>query len=131
MSSYKVLIDSSVWIDYFKSGNIALLDKLLEEDLVCTNDLILTELVPALSHHNRNDIIDSLYVLENIPLKKDWKIIRNHQFLNLRNGINKVGIPDLMILQQVIDEKITLFSFDKHFRLMNAFLNFELVNKNL
>jgi predicted nucleic acid-binding protein len=130
MSRYKVLVDSSVWIDYFKSSNIDLLDKLLEEDLVCTNDLILTELVPALSHHKRNDIIDSLYVLENIPLKIDWKNIRNYQFLNLKNGINKVGIPDLMILQQVIDEKITLFSFDKHFRLMNTFLYFELLYVN-
>jgi len=32
--------------------------------------------------------------------------------MNLKNGINKVGIPDLMILQQVIEQKMSLFSFD-------------------
>ena len=64
-----------------------------------------------------------------IPLTIDWEIIRDYQLMNLQNGINKVGIPDLIILQQVIDQKITLFSFDKHFRLMQAYLNFELMSE--
>jgi len=47
--------------------------------------------------------------------------------MNLQNGINNVGIPDLIILQQVIGQKISLFSFDKHFKLMQNHLNFELI----
>lgn len=127
MSKYSVLVDSSVWIDYFRSGEIPLLDRLIEEDLVCTNELILTELGPILMHQGRNDLLESLKALENIPLKIDWRIIRQYQLMNLQNGTNKVGIPDLIVLQQVIDEKITLFSFDKHFRLMATFLNYELM----
>lgn len=128
MSKYKVLVDSSVWIDYFRSGDIASLDRLIEEDLVCTNELILTELVPALLHQRSNDVMESLGAIEKIPLRIDWKSIQEYQHMNLQNGINKVGIPDLIVLQQVIEEKITLFSFDKHFKLMRAFLNYELIS---
>src|SRR5690606_23343693 len=128
MSNYKILIDSSVWIEYFRNGNIPLIDKCLNDDFACINDIILTELQPVLKHRRRQDILEGLNALEKIPLKIDWEIIRTYQLLNLQNGINKVGIPDLIILQQVISEKITLFSFDKHFRLMNQFLNFELLS---
>ena len=42
-----ILVDSSIWIDYFKGGNGSLeLDSLIDENLVVTNDLILTELIP-------------------------------------------------------------------------------------
>lgn len=128
MSRYKVLVDSSVWIQYFRSGDIPLLDRLIEEELVCTNELILTELLPVLKHRGRNDVWESLTALEKIPLNINWDAIREYQWMNLQNGLNQVGIPDLMIIQQVIDERITLFSFDKHFRLMGRFLTFDLIN---
>jgi predicted nucleic acid-binding protein len=122
-----VLVDSSVWIEYFKSGGIEKLDRLIEEDLACSNELILTELAPALMLRGETDILEGLQAISMIPLNVDWEIVRDYQLINLKNGINKVGIPDLIILQQVIDEKITLFSFDKHFRLMQDYLSFDLI----
>lgn len=129
MSRYKVLIDSSVWIEYFKTGGIEKLDRLIEEDLACINELILTELAPALMLKKETDILEGLQAVSMIPLNIDWEIVRDYQLMNLKNGINKVGIPDLIILQQVIDEKITLFSFDKHFKLMQSQLTFDLISK--
>lgn len=127
MSQYKVLVDSSVWIEYFKSGKIKILDRLIEEDLACINELIFTELAPLLFKKGEDDVVAGLSALELVPLQIDWNIIRDYQLMNLKNGINRVGIPDLIILQQVIDQKITLFSFDKHFALMNEHLNFEIM----
>jgi predicted nucleic acid-binding protein len=44
-----ILVDSSIWIDYFKSGkNSEMLDNYIEKNLICTNDLVLTELIPFL-----------------------------------------------------------------------------------
>lgn len=57
MSRYSVLIDSSVWIEYFKTGGLNKLDRLIEEDLACINQLILTELAPSLMLQNESDII--------------------------------------------------------------------------
>lgn len=127
MSRYKVLVDSSVWIDYFKNGGSDFLSKLLEEDLVCINELILTEIAPILIKNNQIDVVESLRSLEFIPLIIDWDGIRNYQILNLRNGINKVGIPDLIILQQVVVEKIALFSLDNHFSQIKKYVHFELI----
>jgi len=128
MSRYSVLVDSSVWIEYFKNGGIEKLDRLIEEDLARINELILTELAPALMLRHETDVLEGLQALSMIPLNVDWEIVRDYQLMNLKNGINKVGIPDLIILQQVIDEKITLFSFDKHFRLMQSQLSFDLIS---
>ncbi|MEX0780432.1 MAG: PIN domain-containing protein [Balneolales bacterium] len=126
MFGYKVLADSSVWIEYFKSGGIPKLDRLIEENMICTNEIILTELAPALIKQGEHDVLNGLQVLERLPLQIDWDLLRHYQLMNLERGINRVGIPDLIILQQVIAGKITLFSFDKHFKLMNTFLTFDL-----
>lgn len=129
MSRYNILIDSSVWIQYFKFGGIEKLDRLIEEDLACINELIMTELAPALMLKNETEILQGLQAISMIPINIDWEIVRDYQLMNLKNGINKVGIPDLIILQQVIDEKITLFSFDKHFKLMQRELKFDLISE--
>ena len=113
-------------IEYFKHGTINNLDDLIEEDLVCTNQVILTEILPNLKRSGYNDLVESLSILKDIPLNIDWEIIRRYRLMNIEHGVNKVGIPDLIILQQVIEHKLTLFSLDKHFRLMKDFLYFEL-----
>jgi hypothetical protein len=50
------------------------------------------------------------------------EFIQHYQFLNLKNGVNKVGIPELISLQQMIEENLTLCFFEKHFKLMQVFL---------
>lgn len=127
MSAYRILIDSSVWIEYFRTGKPEKLDRIIEEDLACINELILTELAPSLMMKNETDIIKDLQSIERVPMNIDWDIVRDYQLMNLQNGINKVGVPDLIILQQVIDQKITLFSFDKHFKLMQNHLTFDMI----
>lgn len=127
MDKPPILVDSSVWIDFFKSENPNLLDRYLEENLVSTNDIILTELLPRLLVDRKQVIVEGLTSLNKIPLNIDWDLIRHYQLLNLKNGINRVGLPDLIILQQVVEEKLTLFSYDKHFMLMRQFLKFDLI----
>ncbi|TVR25773.1 MAG: PIN domain-containing protein [Balneolaceae bacterium] len=129
MSAYSVLIDSSVWIEYFKSGGMPKLDRLIEEDMACINELIFTELAPSLMLKKETEILEGLNAIEIIPLNIDWDIIRDYQLMNMKNGINKVGIPDLIILQQVIEKRISLFSLDKHFRLMQKHLKFDLITE--
>lgn len=102
---------------------------MIEENLVCINEIILTELAPALMKKGERDVLEGLQAIEMTPLKIDWNILRQYQLMNLERGVNKVGIPDLIILQQVIQEKIFLFSYDNHFQLINSYLRFELFEK--
>ena len=123
----KILIDSSVWIEYFKSENKhKVIDELIEENAICTNNLILTELLPYLYIKKENELIDSLNAIEKKEIKINWDTITKMQIKNIKNGINKVGIPDLIILQNVIENDLILYSIDKHFLLMKKIFDFNL-----
>jgi predicted nucleic acid-binding protein len=114
-----VLVDSSVWVTYFRGTNdLPTLDWLIEEGLVVTNDIILAELTPALLVRGERKLVSVLRKMECVPLAVDWNGIIEMQVECLRNGINKVGIPDLMVAQNAMQHNLSLFSLDKHFRLL-------------
>jgi predicted nucleic acid-binding protein len=114
-----ILIDSSVWIEYFKGNKNSLpLNKLIDLNNVCTNDLILSELIPAINQKKESDIKNLLLEITKIPLRINWNDIIQMQTLNLKNGINKIGIPDLIIAQNAVNNNLEIFSMDNHFFLM-------------
>lgn len=121
-----ILVDTSVWIDFLKGGGSEKLEELILEDLVVTNEIILTELLPLLQKKGENQLVESINSIQRIQLNINWEGIRLLQLTNLNSGINKVGLPDLLITQQAIQNKITLWSKDKHFRLMNQYMKFDL-----
>jgi predicted nucleic acid-binding protein len=122
-----VLVDSSVWIDYFRGGRQSKdLDLLIDENLICTNDLVLSELVPPLTIRKEKVLVSLLYDLTKIDLDIDWTNVIKFQITCLSNGINKVGVPDLIILDNVIKSGLILFTLDKHFKLMSEMIEFDM-----
>lgn len=114
-----VLVDTSIWISFFKGDDSGrALFPLLESNQVCINDLILSEIVPSLRLRKENHLETLLQSIERIELRIVWSQIIEMQTLNLRNGINKVGIPDLIIAQNAIQNDFSLMSLDKHFLMM-------------
>ncbi len=115
-----VLVDSSVWIEYFKGNQITLpLNDLIDTNNVCVNDLILAELIPSIDHKRENKLKELLLTLTRIAMEINWKQIINMQTMNLRNGINKVGIADLIIAQHAIENNLELYTLDRHFSSMS------------
>lgn len=115
-----VLVDSSVWVAYFRgTSDLPTLDWLIVEGLVVTNDIILAELTPALLVRGERKLVGLLREIERVPLAVDWGGIIEMQVTCLRNGINKVGIPDLVVAQHAMQHDLSLFSLDKHFRLLS------------
>ncbi len=114
-----VLVDSSIWIEYFRgSMNDGRLDFLIEENLVVVNDLILAELLPALHLRRQRKLIGLMREITCPSLELDWDDMIQMQIACLRHGINKVGIPDLMIAQHAIQNHLELYTRDKHFKLI-------------
>ncbi len=117
----EVLVDSSIWIAYFKDESSAdKLDFLIDENLVVINEIISTELIPFLQLKKQFKLIQSLMAIRQLPLSIDWLIIRQIQYQCLKNGINGVGIPDLIIAQNAQQNDCQLFSLDKHFSLIRG-----------
>ena len=122
-----ILVDSSVWVDYFRdSGQADVIELLIEENLVVTNDLILAELIPLLTLRKEFALILLLREIKRQPVLVDWDEIIQLQTQCLRNGINGVGIPDLMIAQNAIQGGFKLLTNDKHFVLIAQHTSLEL-----
>ncbi len=114
-----VLVDSSIWIEYFRgSMSDGGLDFLIEENLVVVNDLILSELIPALHLRRQRKLIGLMREIVCPPMELDWDDLIQMQIACLRHGINKAGIPDLMIAQHAIQNHLELYTRDKHFTLI-------------
>ena len=122
-----VLVDSSIWIDYFRgSGGAADLDYLIEENLVVVNALVLAELIPALRLRRQRKLIGLMREIVCPPLDIDWDDLIQMQVICLRHGINKVGIPDLIIAQHAIQNQLELYSRDRLFSLISQHVGLSL-----
>lgn len=116
-----VLVDSSIWIEYFRGGKNIDRDRfnsLIDNNQICVNDLILSELIPLLLHKKEFTVTELLKSIKNIPVNIAWDEIVNYQTVNLKNGLNNIGIPDLIIMQNALQNDLLLYSIDKHFQFM-------------
>jgi predicted nucleic acid-binding protein len=124
----RILVDSSIWIDYFRGGDKSeVMNEYIDENIICTNHLILSELVPALRIQKQFKLIELLYEVSIAPLNIDWNRIINYQTTCLKNGMNKVSIPDLIIVDNAIEHNLVLFTIDKHFKLIKEHIDLKLV----
>ncbi|MGR9053166.1 MAG: PIN domain-containing protein [Gammaproteobacteria bacterium] len=122
----EVLVDTSIWIDYFRSGKHSkCLDNLLDDNRVVINDIILAELMPYLRIKKQNSVIELLNLVKRLPVRIDWAEIIEFQTQCLQSGANGVGIPDLLIAQNAIQYRCELYSLDKHFRLLSPLIGLE------
>ncbi|MEA3347523.1 MAG: PIN domain-containing protein [Pseudomonadota bacterium] len=122
-----VLVDTSIWIDYFRKGNdFEKLDFLIDENLVVINDLILTELTPFLKVKNHRIVIKLLHNINKLELIINWEQIVEYQYKCLKNGINGVGIPDLIIAQNAKQNHCEIYSLDDHFQLLKDIFKIKL-----
>ena len=112
----RVLVDSSVWIDYLRAGRREVeVESLLDDGRIVINDLILAELVPALRVKRQTRLIDLLHELEQEPMLPDWEELIRMQIACLRDGLNGIGIPDLLIAQNAMQHGFELMTRDGHF----------------
>jgi hypothetical protein len=122
-----VLIDTSIWVDYFRNGgNSEKLDFLIDENLIVTNDLILAELIPFLKMQKQRKLIHLLLNINKYELFINWNQIIEYQYKCLSSGLNGIGIPDLIIAQNAKQNNCEIYSLDNHFRLMKDILNLQL-----
>ena len=121
-----VLVDTSIWVEYFRTGdNSEKLDFLIDENLIVTNDLILAELIPFLKIQNQRKLINLLLNINRFDLSVNWNQIIEYQYKCLKNGLNGIGIPDLIIAQNAKQNHCEIYSLNNHFRLMQDILNLQ------
>lgn len=115
-----ILVDSSVWIHYFRGNahlpNVQTLRSFLSTGLIMMNDVIMHEVAPWFLHKRNHSAIDQLKIVEKKPLKIDWEEILMLKKDLISQGFNHIDLADLIIAQQAIQNRFYLLSMDKDFQ---------------
>jgi predicted nucleic acid-binding protein len=123
----RILVDSSIWIEYFRTGKQwRIVESLIDQNQILTNDLILAELVPFLKIQSQSRLIKLLYSVESTELDIQWDGLIEMQTACLKKGIFKVGLPDLILAQNAVQNRVPIYSADKHFDKISKIISLEI-----
>jgi predicted nucleic acid-binding protein len=123
-----ILVDSSVWIDYFNGTETLAtkkLDSLLGVQPVCTGDLILAEVLQGFRHDNdylaAKTLLCSLPIFAMVDTNISLKSAENFRILR-KQGITIRKTIDTLIATYCIESGLSLLHTDKDFQPFQQFL---------
>jgi len=128
-----ILVDSSVWIDYF-NGNITkqtnLLDSLFGSELIVIGDLILTEVLQAFQEDKdfkkAGKLLDSLIFRQMLGKEIAVKSAKNYRILR-KKGVTVRKTIDVIIATFCIENNLPLLHSDRDFHPMEKHLNLKVI----
>ncbi len=131
-----VLVDSSVWINYFNGKNTwqtEILDQMLLQIPLFTGDLILTEVLQGFrkdkQYNKAKEIMSILDCKQMGGYEIAVKSVENYRLLR-KNGITVRKTIDVIIGTFCINENIPLLHADKDFEPMVKYLNLKSIFQN-
>lgn len=117
-----IVVDSSVWIDYFTgrdSPEVGLLDQLLGEELIATGDLMLVEVLQGFrtdrDYRQARSLLLSLTIVNMLDKTIALKSAANFRALR-RKGVTVRKTIDAIIATWCIENRLPLLHADKDFR---------------
>ncbi|VAX28649.1 hypothetical protein MNBD_NITROSPIRAE02-237 [hydrothermal vent metagenome] len=115
----RVLVDTSIWIELFRSASKAgdELERLLKEDTVWTCGIVVFELLQGVkSEREKSVIMDALLNLEYIEMS--WLHWQKAADLSIKIKKKGLALPlsDLFIASITIEHDLQIFTLDKHFK---------------
>lgn len=127
------MVDSSVWINFFRGVRNVTTDKLfnlLQNELVCVADLIVLEVLQGVNSDKEFSELQYLFknmVILNI-LNTEYAIQSAQNYRQLRKrGITIRKINDCMIATYCIENNLMLLQDDKDFLPFSEFLGLRLL----
>lgn len=116
-----ILVDSSVWIDYFRSADtpqVALLDSLLGRSPIAIGDLIAAEVLQGVRDEREFDLVKNTFdAFDHINLAGYELVIKaSENYRTLRKlGITIRKTIDTLIATRCIEDGLTLLHADRDF----------------
>lgn len=117
-----IMVDSSVWIDYFKgtiNKQTDFLDSALGTQSLCIGDLILTEVLQGFrldkDYRQARVLLSELTIYEILGVKIAQQSANNFRSLRKR-GITVRKTADVIIATFCIEQKLPLLFTDKDFK---------------
>ncbi len=122
-----VLIDSSVWIDFFnipESRSAIEVKKLLNENRAAVNDIIIAEVLGGAKNRKEYNLLLRYFrILPHASFDAaGLKILPELNFVSSRKG-QRIPITDWLIALSAYNNNMPIYSHDKHFRIVASFLD--------
>lgn len=120
MSADKVLIDTSVWVEYFRGEAAAIsdkVDKLLSEGEVCVPKIILAELLQGAKSEREISVIEDFFEAFTIlDQSQDTWLTAGKLSRRLKNKGKTVHLIDCYIAVIAQENGCAIFTLDDHFK---------------
>ncbi|MEW6203247.1 MAG: PIN domain-containing protein [bacterium] len=128
-----VLLDTSVWIQYFQEsrgfeGDIV--ERLIKEGLVCATGIVVTELLSGVKNISEKEKLTEL--LRSVPFLpvgyQIWWDAGEYRYAMKRKGFN-ASLPDVVISAVAIHYDVELFSLDRYFLEIAKFIPLKMMRE--
>jgi len=128
-----IVVDSSVWIDYFNGKSTRqtnLLDSLLGGELIVIGDLILIEVLQGFQQdkdfNKVRKLLDSLVFRQMLGKELAIKSAENYRVLR-KKGVTVRKTIDVIIATFCIESNLPLLHSDRDFNPMEKHLNLKVI----
>lgn len=132
MSAEKILIDTSIWIEYFrdKSSPIAeVLDRILAEDEVCVPKIVMAELIRGAKSEKEVSIIEDFFDAFHIIDQKEESWIKAGKLsYKLKKKGENIHLFDCYIAIIAQENSCTVFTLNRHFKEIQKIMDISLVD---
>jgi len=120
MSAERVLVDTSVWVSYFRGGSPVIsekVDSLLAGDEVCVPKIVLAELVQGAKSEREistiEDFFDAFTILDQSP--ETW-LKAGQLSRQLKNRGKTIHLLDCYIAVIAMENSCAILTLDDHFK---------------
>lgn len=119
--SQKIMVDTSVWIEYFKNNVdiVGFMEKNLLEDNVYIVGIIVSELIQGIKNEDEREVIRlNLDAVSYIDMKYDDWVKTGELSNSLRKSGITLPLTDIAIASVTMKNNMHLATLDKHFKLV-------------
>lgn len=131
MSGERVLIDTSIWIDYFQNKSFALsnkVDDILSGAVIYIPKIIVAELIQGAKSQEEISIVEDFVDTFNIiDQKEDTWVEAGRLSYRLKKKGKNINLTDCYIAIIAKEHECYIFTLDKHFKYIQTEININLI----
>lgn len=131
MSAEKILIDTSVWIEYFRSKSSPIadrVDRMLDEDEVWIPKIVMAELMQGAKSTKELSIIrDFIEAFNVINQRDDTWIKAGRLSYDLKKKGKNIHLLDCYIAVIAQENRCKVFTLNRHFQEIQGIFNIALI----
>ena len=132
MSANRILIDTSVWIDYLQEASTGIAGKvedMISNHIIFVPKIVIAELIQGASSIKEISVIEDFTEAFNIIDQADdtW-VDAGRLSYNLKKKGKTVNLSDCYIASIAFQNNCHIFTLDKHFKDIQKILSINLIN---